>query len=368
MSQNEVATNTGIVANLCDIFQRTLNIGATSSEILVSVLLFSVISLVGWVLYIVVSRCITIWVKKTTTTLDDEIAEIVKVIVATLIGILVIRFSLSPLSFLEQYSNVLDSVFLITQILLIAYAVSKIINIFIDGITNRTANKNQKNTKHSTFLLKKVVTAAVFVIAIILLLNLLEFTGTWETTIASLGIGAVVVGFALNSTLSDLFSAFTIYIDRPFEIDDFIVVGEHSGTVKNIGILTTRLQLLQGEELVVSNKELTSSYVRNFRKLKKRRIVFNIGVSYDTPTETLKKIPSIIIDVIKNVKGASPQFVNFNEFGEYSLRFFISYFVNVPDYGSYLEVQERINLAIREAFEREGIEMAYLKNITLLRR
>ncbi|MCL2868509.1 MAG: mechanosensitive ion channel family protein, partial [Candidatus Bathyarchaeota archaeon] len=121
-------------------------------------------------------------------------------------------------------------------------------------------------------------------------------------------------------------------------------------------------------ELVISNREITSAYVRNFKKLQKRRIVFSLGVTYDTPNETLRKIPPMLIDIIKNIKGASPQFVNFNEFGEYGLKFFISYFVNSSDYGKYLEVQQEINLAIKEAFERECIEIAHLKNIAYIKR
>ena len=369
MSLNETTANTpSIVANVSSTLQRVLNISATNSEILVSVLIFSVISLVGWGLYIIISRYVNRRVEKTATILDDEIAKTMKAVMAILIGILAIQFSLSPLSFLEPYSQWLDNLFLIIQVLLAAYAISKIINIFVDGVADKTTQKSGKNTKHSTFILKKVVSAVVFIIAVIVILNLLNLTGAWEATIASLGISGIVIAFALQSTLSDFFSALYIYLDRPFEIGDFIVVGEHSGTVKNIGVITTRLQLLQGEELVISNKELTSSYVRNFRKLQKRRIVFNIGVAYNTPTEKVRKIPSIIVDIIKNVKGATPQFVNFNEFGEYSLKFFISYFVNSSDYGRYLEVQQEINLAIKETFEREEIEMAYLKNVTFIKR
>jgi len=368
MSLNGTATNTTITAGLSSTFQQTLNISSASAEILVSVLIFSVISLVGWISYIAVSRYITKWTKRTATTFDDEILPTVKMIIAVFIVILIIQFSLSPLSFLKPYERVVGSLFLILQVLLAAYAVSKIAKISIDRLADSTSQKNGKNNKHATFIFKKVATIIIFIIAALVIINLFGFTGVWQSIVASTTISGIVIAFALQSTLSDLFSAFYIYIDRPFEIGDYIVIGEHSGTVKNIGVLTTRLQLLQGEELVVSNKELNSTYVRNFRKLQKRRIVFSIGVTYDTPNEKLRKIPPMIIDIIKNVKGATPQFVNFNEFGEYSLKFFISYFVNAPDYGSYLEVQQQINLAIREAFEHENIEMAYLKNVTFIKK
>ena len=369
MSLTETTTNTTtIFAGLSESLQQMLNITATNAEIIVSILIFGVIGAIGWLSYVVISKYATRWTEKTATKLDDAVMSVIKTVIAVLIGISVIQFSLSPLSFLDQYSDMLGSVFLIIQGVLVAYAVSKIINILIDRIAERETKKTKKNNKHFVFILKQVVTAIVFIVAIIIILSLLGISGILRATLTGTTIGGIVIAFALQSVLSDLFSAFSIYVSRPFEIGDFIFVGEHCGTVKNIGILTTRLQLLQGEELVISNKELTLKDVRNFRKLQKRRIVFNIGVNYDTSNEKLRKIPPMIIDIIKSVKGASPQFVNFNEFGEYSLKFFISYFVHAPDYGSYLEVQEQINLAIREAFEREGIEMAYLKNVTFIRR
>ncbi|MDR0373440.1 MAG: mechanosensitive ion channel family protein [Nitrososphaerota archaeon] len=368
MSLHEVTANNTALDNLSHSLQHMLNISSTNAEILVSLLIFIVIGSVGLVLYAVISKYVNRWAAKTASTLADEMVATLKVVIMIFIVISVIQFSLAPLSFLDSYNPVLNGLFLIIQILLAAYAISKIVNIFIDKFATRATQKGAKNNKHSTFILKKVVTGVVFLGAFVIILNLFDFPGAWETTLASVGIGGIVIAFALQSTLSDLFSAFYIYFDRPFEIGDFIFVGEYSGIVKNIGILSTRLQLLQGEELVISNKELTSTYVRNFRKLQKRRIVFNIGIAYDTPNEKIRKIPPIITDIIKNVKGASPQFVSFNEFGEYSLKFFISYFVNAPDYGSYLEVQQQINLAIREAFEREDIEMAYLKNVTFIKR
>jgi small-conductance mechanosensitive channel len=359
-----------VVTGLRDIFQQMLNISATSAEIIVSILIFVGIGVISWISYVIIKKYVNKWVEKTSSAFATKILAIIKIVVVVLIGIILIRFSLSPLTFFEPYRNVLDKIFLVAQVLLVAYAVSKIINILIDWFADRLASqKKEQNKKHQIFILKRVVTGTVFGVALILIaLNLLEITEVWEASFASLGIGAIVAGFVLQSAFSDFFSSLYIYLDHPFEIGDLIFVGEYGGTVKNIGILTTRLQLLQGEELVISNKELSSEYVRNFKKLQKRRIVFNIGVTYDTSNEKLKKIPPIIMDIIKNVKGATPQFVNFNEFGEYSLKFFISYFVNSSEYKKYLEVQQEINLAIREAFEREGIELAYLKNVGFIKR
>ncbi|MDR0318993.1 MAG: mechanosensitive ion channel family protein [Nitrososphaerota archaeon] len=370
MSLNESAIDTAptAFANLSSAFQQMLNISSTSAEILVSILIFSVISLIGWCSYVIISKYVTSWTKKTTTTFDDELLPTIKTVMVVFIGILIIQFSLSPLSFLTSYTLVLDSLFLIVQVILAAYVASKIVNVTIDRFADRVTQKSGKTNKHTIFILKKVVSIIAFVIAAMIIIFLFGPAGVWKSIVASTTISGIIIAFALQSTLSDLFSAFYIYIDRPFEIGDYIVVGEHSGTVKNIGVLTTRLQLLQGEELVISNKELNSTYIRNFRKLQKRRITFKIGVTYDTPNEKLKKIPPMIVEIIKNVKGATPQYVNFNEFGEYSLNFFISFFVNSSEYGKYLEIQQEINLAIRDALDQEGIAMAYLKNVAFPKR
>ena len=136
-------------------------------------------------------------------------------------------------------------------------------------------------------MLKKILQIAVYASAIIVTLYVfkVDLTGA----IVGLDIGGIVIAFALQSTLSDFFSAFAIYTDRPFEIGDFITVDEYSGTVTNISIRSTRLKLLSGEELIMPKKELTTAIVRNFRKLERRRITFTIGVTYDSQRKNSKK-------------------------------------------------------------------------------
>jgi small-conductance mechanosensitive channel len=176
------------------------------------------------------------------------------------------------------------------------------------------------------------------------------------------------LAFALQNTLSDFFGAFSIFFDRPFEIGDFFSVGEYSGTVTNIGIKSTRLKLVQGEELVLPNKELTGSSVRNFRKLQKRRISFTIGVTYETPSEKLKIIPLILRGIIENTENAEIERVHFTEFGDFALKFLVSYYVKVPDYAVYLDIKQSINFAIKDAFEREGIGMAFPTSVVYIKK
>jgi len=345
------------MTSLSELFQQLFQTNAYNGEIIASIVIFSIVGLVGWVAYFVFERYFSKWAAKTETTLDDDILSAVKSIIIIFIVIIGIEYALSPLWFIQPYSDQVNAVFIVLEIFLGAFAVTRVSNILADWYSGRKERIAGSNSHHLLFLLKKIIQIIVYVSAFLLLLYAfkVDLTGA----VVGLGVGGIAIAFALQSTLSDFFSAFSIYFDRPFEIGDFIVVGDYSGTVKNIGIRSTRLQLLQGEELVISNKELTAGSVRNFRKLEKRRVTFTIGVTYDTSVEKLRKIPWIITDIIKNMDLAVFDRVNFTEFGDFSLKFLVIYYVNSSDWGKYLDTQERINFAIKEAFEREGIEMAF---------
>ncbi len=352
--------------SLPEIFRQLFQTNQQNAEIIASILIFATVAIIGWCTYLVICRYFCKWTKKTKTTLDDNILSAVKAIIIIMIVIFGIEYALSPLSILEPYNETLNGVFLVLQIMLGAFAVTRVANIIIDWYDSKTANKEGKNSHHLLFLLKKIIQILVFIFAILIILYVFQVDLTGA--VVGLGVGGIAIAFALQSTLSDFFSAFSIYFDRPFEIGDFIVVGDYSGTVTNIGVKSTRLRLLQGEELVISNKELTNASVRNFRKLEKRRVTFTLGVTYDTKSEKLRKISEIIKNIFESVELADLDRVNFTEFGDFSLKFLIIYYVNSSDWGKYLETQESINFAIKEAFEREGIEMAFPTNTVYLKK
>jgi len=180
-----------------------------------------------------------------------------------------------------------------------------------------------------------------------------------STLIAGLGIGGVAIALALQNILTDIFASFSIYFDKPFQTGDFIIVGNDLGVVKKIGIKTTRLQTLQGEELVISNKELTETRIHNYKKMQKRRIVFNFGLTYDTSSAKLKKVLQILKGIIDKIEIAELDRVHFNKFGDFSLNFEVVYYLASSDYNEYMDTQQAINLAIKEKFEKDGIKFAY---------
>lgn len=177
--------------------------------------------------------------------------------------------------------------------------------------------------------------------------------------LAGLGIGGIAIAFALQGILSDLFASFSIYFDKPFRIGDFVVIGSDSGTVEKIGIKSTRLRTLQGEELVVSNAELTTARVQNFKKMAERRIVTHIGVTYETHQDRLKEIPGIVERIFEDIKGARHDRTHFTTFADFALVFEIVYFIESSDYTKYLKHQQEFNFKLLERFAELGIEFAY---------
>ncbi len=295
--------------------------------------------------------------KITKTDLDDLAIEIIGKIgwpfyflVSFYIGI---KFIFVP----DILTMLLDYAILIG---IIYYAVKSVERV-LDYATGKMAQKQLKDEKEADTslieLLNKMGKGLVWAIALLLLLSNLGYDIT--TIIAGLGIGGIAIAFALQNVLTDIFASFTIYFDKPFRKGDYIVIGDDSGTVQKIGIKSTRIKTLQGEELVVSNRELTETRVRNFKKMKDRRIVLSVGVTYQTPVDKLKKIPSMVMGIIKKVKLADPSRVHFKEFGDSALIYEVVYFTRTNDYARYMDARQEINLEIATAFEKQGIDMAY---------
>jgi small-conductance mechanosensitive channel len=307
--------------------------------------------------YSVFERYFTRWARKTKTNLDDKILQNVKapfIVLAIIIGT---YFSLGSLSLLAPYSELVAAAFTVAEVLVVTFVAIRIANILTSWYADRSVKKGKEVNNHILFVLKKIVQAIIYIFAFLAILVIFKIDLT--NVVVGLGIGGIAIALALQNVLGDAFSAFSIYFDRPFEIGDFIVIGEYAGTVKKIGMKSTRVQLLQGEELVLSNRELTTSSVRNFKKLEKRRIVFVVHVAYNTPFEKLRKIHKLIEEIFNGIKWAQLDMVYFKEIGNSSFDFEIVYYMQTPDYSKYLETQEKINFAIIEAFQKKGIELPF---------
>ncbi len=251
-------------------------------------------------------------------------------------------------------NQILDTLF----ILFIGYYLGKGIAKLSKYVIRKKVKKSDDPSGESminvfSFLIQLIIWLIVLLMA---LANLgVEIT----PLIMSMGVGGIAIALALQSILGDLFAAFAMYFDKPFVEGDFIIVGNDMGVVKKIGIKTTRIQTLSGQELSMSNSELTNARINNYKRMEERRVVFKFGVTYDTKTEKLEKAKQIVAEVIKNVKGARLDRVHFFNFGDFSLNFEVVYYVNTNDYNKYMDVQEEINLGIKREFEKNKIKFAY---------
>jgi len=202
--------------------------------------------------------------------------------------------------------------------------------------------------------------AGKFVIWTAVLLIGLENIGVDVTgLVTGLGIGGIAVALAAQNILGDLFSAFAIYIDRPFVIGDYLKIGDQMGTVETIGMKTTRLRSLTGEQLVFGNSDLVSSRIQNFGRLNERRANFTVGVTYDTPKDKVEKIPAMIQEIVEVQEQVRFDRSHFKEFGDSALIFETIYFVLAPQFQVKMDIQQAINLELMRRFAAEGIEFAF---------
>jgi small-conductance mechanosensitive channel len=286
---------------------------------------------------------------KTKTDFDDMVIDIFKKIKPPFYLLISLYLALKTLIIPDIVIKVINILFVITIIYEIIRALDKIIDYFFQ-------TRGKENTSVAKTI-KLIIKIAIWLLGITLALSNLGVNIT--SLIAGLGIGGIAIALALQNILKDLFASFSILMDKPFEIGDFVKVGNDLGTVEKIGIKTTRLRSLDGQQLIISNNELTNARVQNFKRLERRRALFTLGVIYETEKEKLEKIPEIITEIVKAEKLCEFDRCHFKSFGDFSLNFEISYYANTKEYKEYLDITEKINLAIIDKFRQEKIEFAY---------
>jgi small-conductance mechanosensitive channel len=337
-----------------DILDRNLW-GNSVEDYAVSALFFLVAVAVILVANAIILNKLRAHAAKTKTTVDDYIIRIVDraVLPVLLFGafyIAVQRLSLGP--------SAGKAIHVIGVALLTFLGIRLAVAFLYRGTETYWERKGVGPEERQKFKrLMPIIKVIIWGVGIVFLLDNLGFQ--ISAVVAGLGIGGIAVALAAQAVLGDLFSYFSILFDKPFELGDFVIVDEYLGTVEHVGIKTTRIRSLGGEQLVFSNSDLTGSRIKNYKRMERRRVVFRFGVVYETPVEQMKAIPHLVRDIISSVDDAVVDRVHFASFGDFSLDFEVVYYVLSGDYNLYMDIQERINLAIMEEFEGRGIEFAY---------
>lgn len=288
--------------------------------------------------------------------LDDLIADVLGKTRILPLAAVAIWFSSQFLVLGSTLQNWIEAIAIVAVLLqmaiwgntLIGSAVERYIRLEVDDEATRVAS-----TTAITFL------ARLILWSLILLVGLQNLGVELTPVITGMGIGGIALALAVQNILGDLFGSLSILLDKPFVVGDFIIVGDQLGTVERIGLKTTRVRSLHGEQLVFANSDLLNSRIRNFKRMFERRIVFSIGVVYGTPYAKLERIPMLIREIIEKEELARFDRSHFRDYGDFSLNFETVYWVKSPDFNVYMDIQQQINLEIYRVFEAEEIEFAF---------
>lgn len=295
------------------------------------------------------------WAKRTNTKVDDFLISTLSRTLTPLLYYGVVFLSIRSLAL----NRSIDKIVTFVGVLLVTVCAVRLVLdvlrfvIFKLWIPNRS---DASNLERQMKALMPIMTGLIWALGIVFLIDNLGFK--ISAIVAGLGIGGVAVALASQTVLADLFSYFAIMLDRPFEIDDFIIVGNFMGTIEHIGIKTTRIRSLGGEQIIFSNKDLTDSRVSNFKRMELRRIEFRLGVDYTTPVEKIKRAVEMIKTIIQQTPETRLDRAHFEAYGDYKLVLDVVYYVLSADFNKYMDIQQAINLSIKEGFEKEGIEFA----------
>ena len=304
----------------------------------------------------VLSRRVSAIAARTETRLDDYAASILASSKLFFFLALSVYVGARPLRLPPLVVTWIDTLAVISLIVQIGVWSDSLLRLWLRHYQERL----EEDPGRVTTMKAATVVARIVLFSIVVLLALDNIPGVQVTAlIASLGIGGVAVALATQNVLTDLFASLVISLDQPFVPGDYIVVDDKMGTVERVGLKTTLVRSLSGEQLIFSNSDLLKSRIRNYKRMAERRIAFSIGVTYQTPLEKLAAIPAIVREIVQSQDNARFDRAHLKELGDSSLKFEVVYWVDVPDYGVYMDVQQAINLALFGRFALEGIEFAY---------
>jgi small-conductance mechanosensitive channel len=303
--------------------------------------------------------------KHTRNSIDDVAVEALGRTVMPTLLVIGLATAAQTLDLPDGTNLILHHLLVVVMIVQVGLWIAYVATHWLDHYRSRQM-KNDRGAATAVGAISFVVQVAIWTTALLAILGNLEVNIT--ALVAGLGIGGIAVALALQNVFSDLFASLSIVFDKPFVIGDFIIVGEQMGSVEHVGLKTTRVRSLSGEQLVFANSDLLTSRIRNFGRLYERRVVFQLGVTYQTLQEKLVEIPGIIREAIEEQEKTRFDRSNFAKYGDFALNFETVYYVLASDYNLYMDIQEKINLKIRERFLAEEIEFAYPTQTLILQR
>jgi len=304
--------------------------------------------------------------KRTRTEADDVIVDLVRrtsvpfrVFMALTLGSLVLTFPAGV-----RAGQIVRTI----AVLALLYQVALWGNGLIGYFTRRYLARHAAEGSSATTITALSYGARLLLYGMLFLLALSNLGIDITALVAGLGIGGIAVALAVQNILGDLFGALSIVLDKPFVVGDFIIVDQYMGTVEHIGLKTTRLRALGGEQIVMSNGELLKSRIRNWARLKERRVVLAFGIPLSTPTDVVERLPVMVRQAIESRDLVRFDRAHFTGFNASAFNFEAVYWILTPDYAAFMDRQQAVGLDVLRSLEREGIKLAPAPQTVVLRR
>jgi small-conductance mechanosensitive channel len=303
--------------------------------------------------------------ERTATDVDDVAAELITKVRWYLIVALALRSGSIALTVSPSIERAIRQVTAIAVLLQLAVWGNALIGYWLKKWAARKGTDVVgASTLNAIGLVAKGLLWAI--IGVLALRNVLDYDIT--ALLTGLGIGGIAIALAVQNVLGDLFAALSIVLDRPFEVGDTIAVDTFTGTVEHIGLKTTRIRSVTGEQVIFSNGDLLKSRVRNLKRMRERRALVTLGVTYDTAPDQVSAIPAVLRGCVEAQPLARFDRAHFSRFADSWLEFELVYFVRDPDYLTFMDTQQAVNIAILRAFGERGIEFAFPTRMVLERR
>lgn len=293
----------------------------------------------------------------TETLIDDFVVEVLSSTRLLFAGAVGLYLGTHFLTFPESLGRWVDRLFVAALILQAGIWANRAMKFWLLHRFAQGDSQDAGARAMTQSLLSFLGRVALWALVVLLLLDNMGLNVT--ALVTSLGIGGIAVALAVQNILGDLFASLSISIDKPFVIGDFIIVDDLMGTVEHVGLKTTRIRSLSGEQIVFSNNDLLKCRIRNYQRMQERRVVFPIGVTYNTSAQTLEKIPGLIRKSIESMTKVRFDRAHFKAFGPSSLDFEIVYYVLDPDYQLYMDIQQTINTQLVREFAQHQIDFAF---------
>jgi small-conductance mechanosensitive channel len=308
----------------------------------------------AWLIKRLALRKLKYAAERTATQFDDFVVELLASVSLFEFAVIALHVSLRSLAVPAAAEKIVHMLLVLT---LARRGVLILRELVSFGIAQGVESIGARDPSSASALknLKFFLNIAIWLTALLLVLDNLGVNIT--TAVAGLGIGGLAVAMAAQTLLKDLFGSFVIFLDKPFRIGDYIVIGDVSGTVEHVGIKTTRLKSLSGEQLVIANSDLTSSRIRNYRHLRKRRVVREFSVDRSTPPHVLREIPKWVREMMANIESTEVDRVHLKDMSDV-LTFELVYHIDSADYGLHMDVQQTLLQGLLELFREHGVALA----------